>query len=127
MIHRSDHAPVGILSLGVGLGLGAILTGLAAARHVTCRRRLIIGAALLAIVAVLAEHAWLYRDFRRQWHEARAQSPHIALFRPEAPWSPTEYFAHEASPGRVVLWCADAALVTAATVGTVAVARRWFQ
>jgi len=126
-IHLAGFAPVGVLPLGVGLALGAILTGLAAVTRVTCGKRLIVGAALLAIVAALAEHAWLYRDFRRQWHEARAKSPHIAMFRPETPWSPAEYFAHEASPGRVALWCVDAALVTAATVGTVLGSRRLLQ
>jgi hypothetical protein len=106
--------------LGVILGLLRFLT------HVNCRKRLIMGAALLAILAVLSEHAWLYRDFRRQWHEARANSPQLAMFRPEEPWSPVKYFAHEITPGRVTLWCADAALVTVVTIGTLLALKRVF-
>jgi len=67
---------------------------------------------LLAIVTVLAQHAWLYHSFRQQWHEARAKSPEVALFRAEAPWSPREYFARELTPYRAALWCLDAALIT---------------
>jgi hypothetical protein len=123
-LHLVGLSPIGLLPLGLGLALGGILGGLAAMTRVTSRRHLLIGAALLSILAVLAEHAWLYHEFRRQWHESRAQSPQMAMFRPETPLSPAEYVANEASFGRVVLWCVDAALVTAATVGTVAIARR---
>ena len=124
IIHVSGHAPIGLLSLGVGIALGAILTGIAASQRLAGGRRLVAGTVILALVAVLAEHAWLYRDFRRQWHEARARSPEAALFRPETPWSPREYFAHELTPQRAALWWIDAALITAAAAGTVAVMRR---
>jgi hypothetical protein len=80
-----------------------------------------------ALVTTLAEHAWLYLDFRRQWQEVRAKSPEVALFRPEAPWSPAEYFARELSAGRAPLWALDAVLVIAAAVTVVVVARRCWQ
>ena len=80
---------------------------------------------MLAIVAILAEHAWLYRDFRRQWHESRAKSPQLAMFRPETPWSAREYFAHEATPQQLILWSIDGAIITAATVATVTYANRF--
>jgi hypothetical protein len=122
----ADIAPVGILSICIGITLGASLIGLAAVVRVIGGKRLILGAIVLAIVAVLAEHAWLYLEFRREWHQGRAESPHIAMFRPEIPWSPAQYFAHEASANHVALWCVDAALLTAATAGTVAFGRRLF-
>ena len=114
-------APVGLLSIAVGCGLGGTLGGLAAFTGVWCRARLILGTIVLAMVTVLAEHAWLYRDFRRQWHEARSNSAEVALFRPETPWSPVEYFTREASNGRVLLWALDAAIVIAAAVTTIVV------
>jgi hypothetical protein len=117
-------SPVVLLPLAAGFALGVVLTGLAAITRLTARRQLLIGAALLSILAVLAEHAWLYHDFRRQWQEARGKSPQVAMFRPETPWSPAEYLAREASPSRMALWCVDAALVTVATVGTVSVGLR---
>jgi exosortase/archaeosortase len=123
-LNLAGFAPIGILPICVGIALGAVLVGLAAATRINCSRRLIIGAVVLAIVAVLAEHAWLYVQFRREWHRGRAESPQIAMFRPETPWSPAQYFAHQASASGLALWCADAALLTTATAGTVVIGRR---
>jgi hypothetical protein len=114
-------APIAILSLAVGALLGAILGGIAALTQVTCRKQLIVGTIALAILTVLAEHAWLYRDFRRQWHEARANSAEVAMFRSETPWSPGEYFGRELSSWRAVYWCVDAMLVVSAAIVTVLV------
>lgn len=124
VLNRAGWAPVGIMSLGVGLVLGLILAALAAMTHSLGRRQLVAGTVVLALVTVAATHAWLYREFRADWRAARAGSPQLAMFRPEQPWSPREYFAHEFSPGRAVLWCVDAVLVVAAAVGTVAVWHR---
>ncbi|MCI0334973.1 MAG: hypothetical protein L0228_17335 [Planctomycetes bacterium] len=124
IIHLSGHAPLGLVSLGIGIALGAALSALAATLRVAGKKQLIIGTIALALVAVVAQHAWLYRDFRRQWHEARAQSPHVAMFRPETPWTPGEYFHRELSPQRVALWCVDAAFITAAATGVVVVRQR---
>ncbi|MEX0612911.1 MAG: hypothetical protein WD738_21145 [Pirellulales bacterium] len=124
LLQLSGYAPVGIVSLGVGLALGAALHVLAATLRVAGHRRHVVGTVVLALVTVLAQHAWLYGDFRRQWHEARARSPEVALFRPESPWSPREYFSHEVSPQRVVLWCVDAALIVTAAVGAIAMLER---
>lgn len=124
ILNLAGYSPVVLLPVGVGIALGAMLAGLAAATGVSCRKRLLVGAAALAIVAILAEHSWLYRDFRRQWHEARAKSPQLAMFRPEAPWSPTEYFSHEATSQQLLLWTIDSALITIATVATAAYANR---
>jgi hypothetical protein len=124
-------APVGLSSLCVGGVLGGTLTALAVSQSrrpgpavLTGSPHVVIGTILLALVTILAEHAWLYRDFRRQWHAARANSPEVALFRPAAPWSPAEYFARELSADRAALWALDAVLVIAAAVIVVIVARR---
>jgi hypothetical protein len=119
LVHASGHAPIGLISLAVGVALGAILTKIAAVQRVAVAKRLIIGTILLAILAVTAEHTWLYLDFRRQWHEAREKSPQMAMFRPESPWSPREYFAIEATPEHAALWCVDALVILAGAVGTV--------
>ena len=119
LIHASGHAPIGLVSLAVGSALGAVLAKLAATQSIAGAKRLIAGAILLAILAVAAEHTWLYLDFRRQWHEAREKSPQVAVFRPETPWSPSEYFAIEATPEHAALWCADAVIIVASAVGTV--------
>lgn len=118
MIHRSGHAPVGLVSLVIGAILGAILCAIAAMLRIAGSRQLIIATIVLALVAVITQHSWLYLDFRRQWQAARNNSPQVAMFRSESPWSPGEYLAREATPRRVTLWCVDAALVTAAAVGT---------
>ena len=121
--HLGGWAPVGLLSLGVGGLLGLVIAKLAARIGESNRKNLVIGTVLFALVAVLAEHAWLYRDFRRQWVDARAREPQVALFRPEEPWSPAQYIRHEWSPGRLVLWSVDATLIVAGAVGVV-LARR---
>ena len=122
--HLRGFAPVGLISLVVGVVLGACLSGLAAMLRVAGARQTILGTLLLATVTVLTQHAWLYRDFRRQWAEARATQPQIALFRPEEPWSPREYLAREATPGRIALWGLDTALIIAAAAGAMYVWQR---
>lgn len=118
-IHSHARAPVGITSMGVGMALGAALSAVAVKLRVVARPAVVGGAVVLALITVLAEHGWLYREFRRQWHEARGQSPHVAMFRDQSPWSARQYFTHEASPRRIALWCVDVALITASAAGTV--------
>src|SRR5688572_11064668 len=110
-LHRSGNAPLAIFSIGVGIALGAILALVAATQRVESARRLLLATFVLALVAAVAQHAWLYADFRRQWHDARERSPQVAMFRSETPWSAGEYFAREATPQRVAIWIVDAALV----------------
>jgi ABC-type uncharacterized transport system permease subunit len=125
MLHVSGHAPLGLVSLGVGAALGAALSAIAATLRVASRSQLIFGTLMFAVMTALAQHAWLYVDFRRQWHEARAASPEVALFRPESPWSPAEYLARELTPVQTALWTLDAALVAAAAVAVVIWWQRW--
>ncbi|MCI0493175.1 MAG: hypothetical protein L0Z07_09590 [Planctomycetes bacterium] len=126
-LNLAGLAPVGILPLGIGIALGAAISGLAAAMRVTCRARLVVGTLVFSLVTVAAEHTWLYRDFRRQWHAARTNEPQVALFRPEIPWTPSEYMARELSPGTTVLWAADAALIAGAAIGSVLVWQRAYR
>lgn len=122
--HLAGWSPVGLVSLSVGVGLGLGAAKLAAMFGVASRKRLIAGAILFALVAIFAEHAWLYQDFRRQWRETRDANPKVALFRPESPWSPAEYVRHEATGPRVALWCVDAVFIVGGTVGTLMLRRR---
>jgi hypothetical protein len=115
-IHASGHAPVGVVSLAVGIVLGVVLIRLAAMLCIAGTNRLLLSAGFIAIVAVLSEHAWLYHDFRGQWGESRVKSAAVAMFRAESPPTPREYFEHEWQP---VLWLTDAGLIVAATVGAV--------
>jgi hypothetical protein len=119
MLHVSGHAPLGIISLGVGAALGAALTAIAASQRLAGKRKFILTTIIFAVLTILAQHAWLYVEFRRQWHEARANSAQIAMFRPESPWSPAEYLSHELTPASAALWALDAALIVAAALGVV--------
>jgi hypothetical protein len=119
LLHRSGFAPVGILSIGVGISLGVVLAAIASATHVGHTKRLLIATLALGLIAAVAQHAWLYAEFRRQWHEARERSPQVAMFRGETPWSIGEYFAREATPQRVAIWSVDAVLVAGSAMATV--------
>lgn len=119
--HLSGHAPVGLISAGVGILLGLALVWLAGLTGIHCPKRLVVGTLLIAVLTVVGEHAWLYRDFRRQWQEAREKSATVAMFRAETPPGPDVYFAHEANPG---LWITDGVIIMAAAVGTVMMLRR---
>jgi len=121
--HLAGLAPVGLVSLAVGVGLGLGAAQLASMFHIACRKRLLSGALLFALIAIFAEHAWLYQDFRRQWREARDVNPRVAMFRPESPWSPAEYLHHEATGPRITLWCIDAMLIAAGSIGVVMLRR----
>ena len=124
LVHASGHAPIGLVSLAVGIALGASLAKLAAIQRVTCKKRLIVGTIVLAILAILAEHTWLYLDFRRQWHEAREKSPQVAIFRPESPWSPREFLENEATPQLITVWFVDAVIIIFSAATTIAVLSR---
>ncbi len=123
LIHASGHAPLGLVSLGVGIALGAAVRVIAANQRVVRRKRLIIGTVLFAIFTVVAEHAWLYLDYRREWYDQSAKSPPVAIFRAE-PLSLVEYFAHEWSPQNGALWGVDAALIIVSAVATASVLHR---
>ena len=96
-IHASGHAPLGLTSFGVGALLGITTTTLAATLRVAGPRTLLLGTLLFACVTIIAEHAWLYRDFRGQWQEARKTNAAVAMFRDEKPPSPSAYFARVAT------------------------------
>lgn len=115
-IHLSGQAPLGLTSLAIGALLGAALAYLAATLRVAGRATLLLGAALLAIVLIAAEHAWLYRDFRGQWREAREKSAAVAMFRDETPPSPQVYFSREFNGP---LWTFDALVIVGASVAVV--------
>jgi hypothetical protein len=121
--HSADLAPLGLISVGAGLALGAALAALAVKLRVAGRLPLIVGTLFFAVLTALAQHAWLYLDFRRQWHEARANSAEIAMFRPETPWPPADYFARESTTQQIALWALDTALIVVAAVAVVA----WWQ
>jgi hypothetical protein len=123
-VHASGNAPIGLVSVAVGIALGTALSTLAASQRLAGSKHLVMGTLLLAIVTVLAEHAWLYLDFRRQWHQSRAQSTEAAMFRDESPPPPEVYFTLEFTPGRAALWIVDAVIITASAVGIVFVLRR---
>lgn len=121
LVHRSGKAPLGLVSMGVGVALGVALGWIATKLRVRRSRGVVAGAVVLAMVAVAAQHAWLYREFRQQWHDSRQNSPQVAMFRAEEPWSPVDYLRHEMTSRQVALWCVDAALIVAAAVGSLLV------
>jgi hypothetical protein len=133
LLHAAGVAPIGFVSFGIGAALGTALCVLAASRAprlavvvLVGHAPLVIGSIVLALLTILAEHAWLYLEFRQQWHAARGRSAEAAIFRSEAPWSPGEYFAREIASGRAPLWALDATLIIVAAVTTVLIAPRYF-
>jgi hypothetical protein len=122
-IHLSGHAPFGVVSLVVGLSLGAALVATARRERIADVRRLVVGTLLFALLTAATEHALVYRDFRRQWRDAREKEPAIAAARPLEPWSPVEYLRREATPGRLVFWGVDFVLIAGAAVGVVMAGR----
>jgi hypothetical protein len=121
LIHASGHAPIGLVSIGVGAALGAIYSSIAIWQGAVRNRWFFLSTVVLAILTVLSEHDCLYLDFCRQWRESRAESPQVAMFRSEAPLSIREYFAIQWTPQMAAFWCLDAVLIIASALGTVAV------
>src|SRR4051794_26885362 len=66
-IHATGHAPIGLISIGVGIVLGVSIGGLAAMQRITCARSVVVGAVVFSLIAIVGEHTFLYRDFCRQW------------------------------------------------------------
>lgn len=120
-INLSPRAPLGLTSLAIGSLLGAALAYLAATLRVAGRSTLLLGTIFIAIVLIAAEHAWLYRDFRGQWREAREKSAAVAMFRDENPPSPQVYFSREFNGP---LWTFDALAIVGAAATVVFVWQR---
>jgi hypothetical protein len=123
VLQASVRAPVGSISIGVGLMLAIMLSTLAMLAKLRPSRSLIVGTFVLAAVAVLAQHAWLYIDYRRQWQEALAKAPKFSEFPAKVP-SPTEYFSQELTLARGALWCVDAVLIIGAAFGAMQILER---
>jgi hypothetical protein len=123
-LHRSGNAPVGLLSIGVGVALGGALAVIAATSSIGSTKHLLLATLVIAMLTAFTEHAWMYSDFRRQWREARERSPQVAMFRSERPWSVSEYFSREATPQRIAIWITDLALIASSATATVWLVRR---
>ena len=123
-LHSYGHSPLGLISLGVGIALGITIYAIAASQRLAGRKRFIVATTVFAVLTVLVEHAWLYVEFRREWQQGRAVSAEAAMFRPETPWSPAEYFARELTPVNAALWALDAVLIVVGTVGVILVCSR---
>jgi hypothetical protein len=127
MLHVAGKAPVGLLSLGVGVVLGLLLVALAVLTSTPSRRTLIVAAVLLAILTAVAEHGWLYQAYRQKWRQNRVEQPAAAFFRPDdAPLSLTGYIQRELnySPGQWKFWLLDAGLILCGAAGVVLVRDR---
>jgi hypothetical protein len=123
----ASKAPVGVVSVGIGVALGLLLVGLAQMLRVSQRRVLLLGAVVLAIVTTLSQHGWLYRAYCGKWRQDRIDQPAVALFRPETePLSVVAYFRRELNfaPSQAMLWIMDGALIVAAAVGVIIVSQR---
>jgi hypothetical protein len=122
VIHASGHAPVGLTSFFVGALLGVVVGAIAGSFKLRRARTLAVGAIAFALITIIAEHAWLYRDYCRQWEEARTRSVAAATFPNATPPTITEWFKHEWSP---LLWLTDAALITITAAATTLSASRY--
>ena len=122
LIHASGHAPIGLTSFFVGAVLGIVIGVIAASQGIRAAKVLIFGAVALALITIVAEHAWLYRDYCRQWDQARTRSVAAATFPDATPPTMTEWFKHEWSP---LLWLTDAALITITAAATAVSASRY--
>jgi ABC-type uncharacterized transport system permease subunit len=121
-IHASGHAPVGLTSFFVGALLGIVVGAIAASLKIRSVRTLIIGAIAFALITIVAEHAWLYRDYCRQWEEARTRSVAAATFPNATPPTMAEWFNHE---WNLLHWLTDAALITITAAATSVSASRY--
>ena len=105
LVHASGHAPIGLVSLAVGIAIGfaivKITTALQVAKH---RRNLIIGAILFAIVAILsyaAETAATARTtldaYNAAWAAYNANPHRFHGRRPTPPKIPTVAWINDPS------------------------------
>jgi hypothetical protein len=122
VIHASGHAPVGLTSFFVGALLGVVVGAIAGSFKLRRARTLAVGTIAFALITIIAEHAWLYRDYCRQWEEARTRSVAAATFPNATPPTITDWFKHEWSP---LLWLTDAALIAVTAAATALSASRY--
>jgi len=129
VLQGAGWAPVGLLSILVGGMLGGMLLGIAAFSYRSMASSLgtpfagwkgLLLILLFALTTVVAEHGWLYHDYRQQWYEVRLEHPELAIFRAdESPLSLGQYFAKEATTEQMVLWIVDGTLIGAIAVGVI--------
>ena len=119
-VQSAGIAPVGITSLAVGATLGGALLGWAHVCGVSWSKTVVVCTLLMALATVVAEHGWLYRHYRMQWHRSRQEEPALEIFRPnQQPQPLTTYLVNEMKAGRAMLWLADATLIAVMAAGMV--------
>lgn len=119
-VQAAGVAPIGIASCVTGAALGAALLAIAT----LCdwpTMKISIGLVIVAtLLLVVAEHGWLYRDYRQQWERVRLENPGLAMFQAETnPLPIHHYLWREASPAKAAFWLLDALLIAATAVGIV--------
>lgn len=95
--------------------LGVLVLG--AAHGLTLARVRWPAVLLAAVVAIFAQHYWLYASALEGRRDAVAREPAAELFRPG--WSEqsfVEYMRNEATTEAIALWALDACLLTLAAV-----------
>jgi hypothetical protein len=121
-IHASGHAPVGLTSFGIGAWLGVASGAIAASKRIGRAKSIVIGTVVFALITIMSEHAWLYRDYCRQWQEERTRSVAAATFPNAAPPTISEWLKHEWNP---LLWLTDAVVITITAAATAVSASRY--
>ena len=123
LLQAAEIARFGVQSLAVGAVLAVTLIGVAATIGLPRPRW---RAALLAsLVAVVTQHAWLYRTAMARRRDAIANQPAVEFFRPGwAEQTFVEYMQSAATTQTVALWALDACLLSAAAVVIVELSSR---
>ncbi len=119
-LQSGGFAPVGLLSLLIGILLGGGLAAFARWIEFGHRRAALLGTLGLALLTVGGEHGFSYRRHLQGMERAVQANPKLALARAAneefRPPTVAEYLRASAERGRLWIWGLDAVLIALAAV-----------
>jgi len=115
-LQRVEISPIVLLSLLCGAVLGFVAVFAASVLDIRSRWLLLLGTLAAGIFLTVGQHYFLHRFAVRDWQQAQAKEPQLALFRPPPPNDLQDYLRQE-SKGRLAYWLLDGAIITATAVG----------
>ena len=120
LVQRQGFAPIGLLSIAVGIAVGGVAATLARLLPCGRGRALLVGGLLVGLTAAGAQHLTAYCQYQADAAARAAQNPKAevarAVFSEIYPEEPPGFWRETYSARSLIYWMLDAGLIVLAAV-----------